>query len=243
MRCASSKLHTRARMRELGLNAAQARNWPSCDSTRTVSPLSPPPLAMADSKIQGWRRKSERSLPGRRRRVFIPGLSQEAGRPPTNPPKTSGAAHRRTGGHGFPLPGLIRVKKRLPDLQRVIHQRSVTERPHNPQGTAPPCASTTPQRRFPSSPEAAGPRSPGATAMRPTAPTHRIETTPALFVVHGCMPPRHTWPGCTCPSSQDSSTCHGRSGVASLRAQAGNASDTPNPAACATRALRSGEYS
>jgi hypothetical protein len=38
--------HPRADAR-LGLNAAQARNWPSCDSTRTVSPLSPPPLAMA----------------------------------------------------------------------------------------------------------------------------------------------------------------------------------------------------
>ena len=74
MRCASSKLHTRARMRDCGLNAAQARNWPSCDSTRTVSPLSPPPLAMALSKIQGWRRCSERSLPGLSRIVFIPGL-------------------------------------------------------------------------------------------------------------------------------------------------------------------------
>jgi len=64
MRCVSLKLHTRARMRECGLNAAQARNCPSCATTRTVSPLSPPPRAMADSKIQGWRRSSERSFAG-----------------------------------------------------------------------------------------------------------------------------------------------------------------------------------
>ena len=74
MRCASSKLHTRARMRDAGLNAAQAKNCPSCDSTRTVSPLSPLPLAMALSKIQGWRRYSERSFPSLSRIVFIPGI-------------------------------------------------------------------------------------------------------------------------------------------------------------------------
>jgi hypothetical protein len=56
---------------ELGLNAAQPKNCPSAESTRTVSPLSPPPLAIADSKIQGWRRNRERSLPARRRMVFM----------------------------------------------------------------------------------------------------------------------------------------------------------------------------
>jgi len=71
MRCFSSKLQTRARILELGLNAAQPRNCPSAESTRTVSPLSPPPLAMADSKIQGWPRSSERSLPARSRMVFM----------------------------------------------------------------------------------------------------------------------------------------------------------------------------
>ena len=71
MRCASSKLQARARILELGLNAAQARNAPLSDSTRTVSPLSALPRAMADSKIQGWRRCNERSLPARNRMVFI----------------------------------------------------------------------------------------------------------------------------------------------------------------------------
>ena len=71
MRCASSKLQTRARIFELGLKAAQAKNLPSWDSTRTVSPLSAPPLAIADSKIQGWRRCRERSLPSRSRIVFM----------------------------------------------------------------------------------------------------------------------------------------------------------------------------
>src|SRR3954468_21051675 len=75
MRWASSKLQQRARMREAGLKAAQARNAPSCDSIRTVSPASPPPLAMADSKIQGWRRCKERSLPGRKRTDFMVRLS------------------------------------------------------------------------------------------------------------------------------------------------------------------------
>src|SRR5450830_1037193 len=71
MRCASSKLQTRARILEAGLNAAQARNWPSADSTRTVSPASAAPLAMADSKSHGWRRKSERSLPAFNWIVFM----------------------------------------------------------------------------------------------------------------------------------------------------------------------------
>src|SRR5450830_1409580 len=75
MRCASSKLQTRARILELGLNAAQPRNWPPWLSTRTVSPASPPPLAIAPSKIQGWRRSNERSLPSLSRIVFIPLLS------------------------------------------------------------------------------------------------------------------------------------------------------------------------
>ncbi len=63
-------------MRDAGLNAAQARNCPSCDSTRTVSPLSPPPLAMADSNIQGWRRCSERSLPCLKSKRFHPRIVQ-----------------------------------------------------------------------------------------------------------------------------------------------------------------------
>jgi len=71
MRWAESKLQARARILEAGLNAAQARNCPSADSTRTVSPGSPPPLAMADSKIQGWWRCRERSLPARSRMVFM----------------------------------------------------------------------------------------------------------------------------------------------------------------------------
>src|SRR5450830_690949 len=71
MHCASSKLQTRARILEAGLNAAQARNWPSADSTRTVSPASAAPLAMADSKSHGWRRKSERSLPAFNWIVFM----------------------------------------------------------------------------------------------------------------------------------------------------------------------------
>jgi hypothetical protein len=71
----SSKLQTRARIFEAGLKAAQARNCPAWDSTRTVSPASPPPRAMADSKIQGWRLSSERSLPSRNRMVFIGRLS------------------------------------------------------------------------------------------------------------------------------------------------------------------------
>ena len=58
MRCFLSKLQTRARILELGLYAAHAKNWPSADSTRTVSPLSPPPLAIADSNIHGWWRFS-----------------------------------------------------------------------------------------------------------------------------------------------------------------------------------------
>ena len=53
MRCASSKLQTRALMREAGLYAAQAKNCPLCDSTRTVSPGSAAPLAMAESNTQG----------------------------------------------------------------------------------------------------------------------------------------------------------------------------------------------
>jgi hypothetical protein len=53
MLCFSSKLQTRARILEAGLKAAQPQNAPSCDSTRTVSPASALPLAMADSKIQG----------------------------------------------------------------------------------------------------------------------------------------------------------------------------------------------
>src|SRR5690349_5140783 len=71
MRCFSSKLHARARIFEAGLNAAQARNSPEWDSMRTVSPASPPPLAMAESNTQGWRRSSERSLPSFKRIVFI----------------------------------------------------------------------------------------------------------------------------------------------------------------------------
>src|SRR5437764_183782 len=35
------------------------------------------PLAIAESKIHGWRRKSERSLPSFKRMVFIPVLSRE----------------------------------------------------------------------------------------------------------------------------------------------------------------------
>jgi hypothetical protein len=44
-------------------------------------------LAMADSKIQGWRRRSERSLPGRSLKVFMrrivaaPGQATSRGRP------------------------------------------------------------------------------------------------------------------------------------------------------------------
>src|ERR1035437_6918333 len=71
MRCLSSKLQTRARIFDAGLNAAQARKSPSNDSTRTVSPASAPPPAIADSKIHGWWRNSERSLPALKRIVFI----------------------------------------------------------------------------------------------------------------------------------------------------------------------------
>jgi GTP-binding protein len=46
-------------------------NRDSIDSTRTVSPASAAPRAMADSKIQGWRRSSERSLPSFKRSVFM----------------------------------------------------------------------------------------------------------------------------------------------------------------------------
>jgi len=50
---APAALQARARIFECGLKAAQARKRPSSASMRTVSPASPPPLAMADSKTQG----------------------------------------------------------------------------------------------------------------------------------------------------------------------------------------------
>jgi len=71
MRWPSSKLQMRARILEAGLNEAQPRNLPSLVSTRTVSPGSPLPLAMALSKIHGWRRSAERSLPSLSLIVFI----------------------------------------------------------------------------------------------------------------------------------------------------------------------------
>ncbi len=71
MRCDSLKLHTRALIFDIGLNAAQAKKSPLLDSTRTVSPLSALPLAMADSKIQGWRRERDRSLPSCNRMFFM----------------------------------------------------------------------------------------------------------------------------------------------------------------------------
>ena len=64
MRSASSKLQARRRIDESGLYAAQARKRPSLSSTRTVSPASALPPATLPSKTQGWRRSSERSLPG-----------------------------------------------------------------------------------------------------------------------------------------------------------------------------------
>ncbi len=80
MRCPSSKLQARARMPDAGLKAAQHRNWPAADSTRTVSPASPPPRATAESNIQGWRRSSERSRPSFKRIVFMAVLSRACGR-------------------------------------------------------------------------------------------------------------------------------------------------------------------
>jgi hypothetical protein len=71
MRSASSKLHTRTRMLLLGLNAPQARKLPSALSTRTVSPGSALPRATLPANTQGWRRCSERSLPGKRRIDFM----------------------------------------------------------------------------------------------------------------------------------------------------------------------------
>ncbi len=71
MRSPSSKLHARRRIDESALYAAQARKRPALSSTRTVSPESALPPATLPSKIQGWRRSSERSLPGRMRTVFI----------------------------------------------------------------------------------------------------------------------------------------------------------------------------
>jgi hypothetical protein len=85
MRWASSKLQTRARILDAGLKAAQPRNWPAWLSTRTVSPASPPPLAMAPSKIQGWRRSKERSLPSRNRIIFMALLSRQGARAPAGP--------------------------------------------------------------------------------------------------------------------------------------------------------------
>ena len=76
MRSASLKLQTRARIFEVGLNAAQPKNWPSWLSTRTVSPGSPAPVAMAPSKIQGWRRSKDRSLPSFSRIDFMGLLSR-----------------------------------------------------------------------------------------------------------------------------------------------------------------------
>src|SRR6478736_6256424 len=89
MRSVSVKDQARARIFEAGLKAAQARKRPSWPSTRTVSPASAPPLATAESKIQGWRRSNDRSRPSRRRTTFIPGLSTFAPTPdgqPGNPP-------------------------------------------------------------------------------------------------------------------------------------------------------------
>ena len=77
MRCFSSKLQALARILETGLKAAQAKNWPSADSTRTVSPLSAPPRATAPSNTQGWRRNKERSLPGLRRIDFMGSATEE----------------------------------------------------------------------------------------------------------------------------------------------------------------------
>jgi hypothetical protein len=74
MRWFSSKLQTLARILDAGLQAAHPKNCPLADSTRTVSPPSPDPLAMADSNIQGWRRSNERSFPSRNRMVFMGGL-------------------------------------------------------------------------------------------------------------------------------------------------------------------------
>ena len=71
MRCASSKLQIRARILELGLKAAQPKKLPLWLSTRTVSPESAPPLAIALSNIHEWLRSAERSLPSLSRIVFI----------------------------------------------------------------------------------------------------------------------------------------------------------------------------
>src|SRR6476620_11219827 len=73
-RSLSAKLQARRRIDESGLYAAQARKRPPLSSTRTVSPESALPPATLPSKIQGCRRSAERSLPGRRRTVFIAGL-------------------------------------------------------------------------------------------------------------------------------------------------------------------------
>src|SRR3954469_3030220 len=125
MRWLSSKLQQRARMRDAGLNAAHARKAPSWESMRTVSPGSPPPLAMADSKTQGWRRCKERSLPGRKRTDFMVRLSN----PCDNGLQLDSRGQGRDG-HGQALArGFAR---RLVDRGAVDVDRGIGRRPHAP---------------------------------------------------------------------------------------------------------------
>ncbi|MCG3187387.1 MAG: hypothetical protein IOMNBAOH_02001 [Rhodocyclaceae bacterium] len=61
-----SKVHTRARICELGLSAARANGRPLLAHTSTVSPARARPSirSTAPAKIQGWRLSSARSRPG-----------------------------------------------------------------------------------------------------------------------------------------------------------------------------------
>jgi hypothetical protein len=56
-----------------GAKSCPPKKLPLWLSTRTVSPESAPPLAIALSNIHGWLRSAERSLPSLSRIVFIAG--------------------------------------------------------------------------------------------------------------------------------------------------------------------------
>jgi hypothetical protein len=61
----ASKLQTRARIAEAGLQAAVARNWPSAACSATVSPLpgAPSTAAIAPENTQGCFSRSDFSRP------------------------------------------------------------------------------------------------------------------------------------------------------------------------------------
>jgi hypothetical protein len=72
----TSKLHTRARIAEEGLQAAVAMNWPSAEWSATVSPLAgePSTAAIAPENTHGCFKRSDLSRPAcsvtRRTRAF-----------------------------------------------------------------------------------------------------------------------------------------------------------------------------